>query len=72
MRHLLGLPLEAVRELLVRDGYEVRLVEARSRKGVEGDSLRVIRLRELDDSPVPTIELVYSEFKTVVSTEEVN
>lgn len=72
MRHLLGLPLEAVRELLVRDGYEVRLVEARSRKGVEGDSLRVIRLRELGDSPVPTIELVYSEFKTVVSTEEVN
>ncbi len=69
MKHLLGLPLETVREKLIRDGYEVRLVEARSRKGVDGDALRVIRLREIDGLPVPTVELVYSEFKTNVSTE---
>ena len=50
--------------LLEAEGYRVETVEARSRKGVNGDSLRVIRVLKLDEK---TVQITYSEFLTNVN-----
>lgn len=63
MRELLGLPLEAAVGLLVRDGFAVETVETRSKKGVDGQELRVVRVREIP-SEIPTVQLTYSRFRT--------
>ena len=56
MRNLLGLPLEAAEELLTRDGFAVEAVETRSKKGVDGQELRVVRALEVP-ADVPTVQL---------------
>lgn len=63
MINLLGLPLYTAKELLEAEGYMVEAVETRSRKGVDGDSKRVVRILEKNDDS-HTIQLVYCEFKT--------
>ncbi|MDD5981707.1 MAG: hypothetical protein PUC27_06130 [Clostridium sp.] len=50
--------------MLEAEGYRVETVEARSRKGVNGDSLRVIRVLKLDEK---TVHITYSEFLTNVN-----
>lgn len=66
MIELLGQPLEKAVSILESKGYCVKTIEARSRKGVEGDSLRVIRITEEADG---VILITYSEFKTLVYGE---
>lgn len=66
MINVLGLPLELAVKLLERDGYTVETVEARSLKGVAGDSLRVVRQVLRPDSCGSAVQLVYCEFKTNV------
>ena len=60
---LLGLELGEARAVAESEGFAVRETEVSSRKGVAGNSARVIRARELDDG---SIELCYSIFKTDV------
>lgn len=64
MTGLLGLPPEKAAAMLEVEGYRVETVEARSRKGVNGDSLRVIRVLKLDEK---TVQITYSEFLTNVN-----
>lgn len=64
MTGLLGLPPEKAAAMLEAEGYWVETVEARSRKGVNGDSLRVIRVLKLDEK---TVQITYSEFLTNVN-----
>lgn len=64
MTRLLGLPPEKAAAILEAEGYRVETVEARSRKGVNGDSLRVIRVLKLDEK---TVQITYSEFLTNVN-----
>ncbi len=61
MISVLGLDLEEASRLLREQGYTLRLTQTRSRKGVEGNSARVLRQRTLSSGEV---ELVYSIFKT--------
>ncbi len=63
MTNLIGLPLETVVATLESRGYQVETVEVRSRKGVDGDCLRVIRILPLDGN---TVQVAYSEFLTKV------
>lgn len=64
--NVLGLPLATARAILVREGFTIEADEVRSKKGVEGDSLRVVR--QLFDESVdpPMVRLVYCEFRTSV------
>ena len=64
MTGLLGLPPEKAAAILEAEGYRVETVEARSRNGVNGDSLRVIRVLKLDEK---TVQITYSEFLTNVN-----
>ena len=64
MTGLLGLPPEKAAAMLEAECYRVETVEARSRKGVNGDSLRVIRVLKLDEK---TVQITYSEFLTNVN-----
>ena len=64
MTGLLGLPPEKAAAMLEAEGYRVETVEARSRKGVNGDSLRVIRVLKLDEK---NVQITYSEFLTNVN-----
>lgn len=64
MTGLLGLPPEKAAAILEAEGYRVETVEARSRKGVNGDSLRVIRVLKLDEK---NVQITYSEFLTNVN-----
>ena len=64
MTGLLGLPPEKAAAMLEAEGYRVEAVEARSRKGVNGDSLRVIRVLKLDEK---TVQITYSDFLTNVN-----
>ena len=57
----MGLPLPIATERLQSEGFLVRSLELRSRKGLAGNENRVIRQRAL---PQNTIELVYASFKT--------
>ncbi|MBO4879906.1 MAG: hypothetical protein J5544_06565 [Clostridia bacterium] len=67
MTQVLGLELEKAAAILESEGFLVETVEARSLKGVEGaDSKRVIRQLLLEGRDVPTVQLVYSGFKTAV------
>ncbi len=66
MINVLGLPLELAVKLLERDGYTVETAEARSLKGVAGDSLRVVRQGLCAGSGGSAVQLVYCEFKTNV------
>lgn len=63
---LLGQPLKKAVSILESKGYSVKTIEARSKKGVEGDSLRVIRMIEESDG---VILITYSEFKTIANGE---
>ena len=62
--NILGYPLDRAAAILERAGYRVETVEARSRKGVEGDSKRVVRCLPLPGRSIPTVQLVFCEFKT--------
>ena len=64
--NILGYPLDRAAAILERAGYRVETVEARSRKGVEGDSKRVVRCLPLPGRSIPTVQLVFCEFKTNV------
>ena len=57
---VLGLELSRAAALLEAAGARVETVEVRSRKGVEGDSARVIRQRQRGE----VVELCYAVFKT--------
>ena len=60
MISVLGYELSRATELLVAQGYAVRCVETRSRKGVDGSERRVVRQRMNDGQA----ELVWAVFKT--------
>ena len=60
---VLGLELSLARLRLEQAGYGVEEIELRSRKGLAGDSKRVIRARMREDGRV---ELCWSLFKTDV------
>ena len=66
--NILGYPLDRAAAILERAGYRVETVEARSRKGVEGDSKRVVRCLPLPGRSIPTVQLVFCEFKTNVDS----
>jgi len=57
---VLGYELSRATELLEAQGYAVRCVETRSRKGVDGSERRVVRQRMNDGQA----ELVWAVFKT--------
>lgn len=57
--NILGYPLDRAAAILERAGYRVETVEARSRKGVEGDSKRVVRCLPLPGRSIPTVQLVF-------------
>ena len=63
---VLGLPLETAVARLKKEGYQVETVETRSRKGVDGDTFRVVRQRDISDGSGLKISLVYCCFKTKV------
>ena len=64
---VLGLPLEEAVSRLEGAGYFVETVEARSMKGVDSpDSLRVIRQSMIGGAEKPTVQLIYSAFRTSV------
>lgn len=52
-----GFEPEYARKVLEGEGFIVYMKEVRSKKGVNGDSCRVIRQKQLDDG---TIELCFS------------
>ena len=60
MISVLGYELSRATELLEAQGYAVRCVETRSRKGVDGSERRVVRQRMNDGQA----ELVWAVFKT--------
>ena len=60
MISVLGYELSQATELLEAQGYAVRCVETRSRKGVDGSERRVVRQRMNDGQA----ELVWAVFKT--------
>lgn len=68
MRNLLGLPLQMAEEILTQSGYRVEAIETRSKKGVDGQSLRVIRATEIP-AETPTMLLTFSRFKTSADGE---
>ena len=57
---VLGYELGRAKELLEAEGYSVRCVETRSRKGLNGNEKRVIRQRADGDA----VELIWALFKT--------
>ena len=61
MISVLGLELSEAERLLKERGYEVELIETRSRKGLEGNEARVVRERVKEGVKV---ELLYAVFKT--------
>ena len=69
MTNVLGLPLETARAILAEEGFLVEAVEARSKKGVDGDSLRVVRQLADTTAEKPTVKLVYCEFKTNIDCD---
>lgn len=60
MISVLGYELSRATELLESQGYAVRCVETRSRKGVDGSEKRVVRQRIREGQA----ELVFAVFKT--------
>ena len=60
MISVLGYELSRATELLESQGYAVRCVETRSRKGVDGSERRVVRQCMADGQA----ELVFAVFKT--------
>ncbi len=60
MISVLGYELARAKELLEAEGYSVKCIETRSRKGLNGNEKRVIRQRADGDSA----ELVWALFKT--------
>ncbi len=60
MISVLGYELSRATGLLEAQGYAVRCVETRSRKGVDGSERRVVRQRMNDGQA----ELVWAVFKT--------
>lgn len=61
MTCVLGMELNKAVLKLNEEGYEVRVKETRSKKGVEGGIPMVVRQRELGSA----VELVYAVFKTI-------
>ena len=68
MTNVLGLPLEAAQAILTAEGFEVSAVEARSKKGVDGDSVRVVRQIVDESAEKPAVKLIYCEFKTNIGS----
>ena len=60
MISVLGYELGRAKELLEAEGYSVRCVETRSRKGLNGNEKRVIRQRADGNA----VELIWAPFKT--------
>lgn len=62
---MLGLDVESAVKMLKTEGYNVELVELSSRKGVDGNEVRVIRQRLTDHGAVPLVaELTCTTVKT--------
>ena len=65
MRSFLAYPVDEAKEALENEGFNVLLVEVRSKKGIaDSDSKRVIRQRLTDDK---TVELCFSYVVTNVN-----
>ena len=60
---LLGRELNETKAALEAEGVQIRAVKVSSRKGVAGNSERVIRVRKLDAN---SVEICYAVFKTDV------
>ena len=58
---VLGLELQLACDLLEAEGYRVQTQELRSRKGLDGNEARVIRVCPHDGG---SVELCWSLFKT--------
>jgi beta-lactam-binding protein with PASTA domain len=59
---VIGLYADEAKAMLEKLGFEVRINEYQSRRGVEGaDSVRVIRQRSVGNN---SIEITVSQFKT--------
>lgn len=63
MSDVLGRELHDAMDKLAREGYAVSCAEVSSRKGVLGNEVRVVRVRQTGDR---AIELTYAVFKTDV------
>ncbi len=66
MISVLGLELNEAAERLMQAGYEVEKVFVRSRKGQDGDSLRVIKQEQTGEG---RMKLLYSSFITNIRTD---
>ena len=67
MEKMIGLDVGEAKQRLQDLGFEVRIIEYTSRRGVENaDSSRVLRQREVDDN---IIELSVSHFKTQMNDD---
>ena len=62
-----GFELGYAKEVLESEGFLVYLKEVRSKKGVDGDSRRVVRQRKLDEK---SVELCYSVVLTYVKSSK--
>lgn len=67
MTTLLGLPLERATDMLTKEKTAFTLKEVRSKKGTDGDDLRVIRQTVKPDG---TMELCFAAFRTKLQDEE--
>ena len=67
MTNCLGFEIDLAEKVLTSEGFLVYRVEVRSKKGVDGDSYRVIRQKQTDEN---TVELCYTCIKTVPQISE--
>ena len=61
MTDVLGFEVHNATELLAREGYAVTCAQVSSKKGMQGNEARVVRVRRTGDD---SIELTYAVFKT--------
>ncbi len=62
MENVIGIDVVEAKQKLEKNGFEVRIVEYVSKRGIEkADSSRVIRQKDLGDN---IVELSVSHFKT--------
>lgn len=67
MISVLAWNLDEATKALEKEGFSVSTREIRSKKGVEGDSKRVIRQRLTDES---TVELCFAQIKSKPAKEQ--
>ncbi len=67
MDNMIGLEVNEAKRRLESQGFEVRIIEYASRRGVDNaDSSRVLRQREISDK---IVELSVSHFKTQMNDD---